>query len=398
MWISFQKKLLPALLLTSLGLLLVLAACGGSSSQTQKKPPTPTPTPTLAPAANSSQAQTLLQKVGKNLITARTLHGIFKLRIEGQLLNGNLASEIWNASPNKNRTRVISSTVSQFPPNLLTVTNGKQAWQYDPAKKVVYTGPVNTNPSISSSNSAQVGGQSQLILGILQTVFTRSKATIAADNVPLNGAITTDIHVISQSSDQANATPGPGGSFQYTGDVYINKANQKPLRIDLGINGLGQIQIDLPSIEVNPTLPASLFTFVPPAGTKVLPLQQANGNNSSGRISFIQAQQQAGYHLLSIPGTQTTYELNGVDALGSPGNQIYTLNYNQGNQLFTVVEGRSLANLPGNGEQINLRGITATFASNNGTGTLAWTEKGVGIRISGKLSKDQLLAIANLLS
>ncbi|HET8910654.1 MAG TPA: hypothetical protein VFN23_04275, partial [Ktedonobacteraceae bacterium] len=244
-----QKRLVFPLLLFSLSIVLLLAACGGSSSPTVKKA-TPTPTPTPAETPANPQGQALLQKVGKELTSARSLHGLFNLQITGQLFNGTLNSEIWNVSPNKNRTHILNSTISQFPTDMVTVTNGKQVWQYDPTKKVVYTGPQPQNTSSTSSAATQVGGQSQLVLGIIQTVFARSKATTLTDNLPLLGATTTDIHVVSQSSSTASggtATPGGnGGSFQYTGDVYINKATQKPIRIDLGINSVGQVVLDLP--------------------------------------------------------------------------------------------------------------------------------------------------------
>ena len=112
-----------------------------------------------------------------------------------------------------------------------------------------------------------------------------------------------------------------------------------------------------------------------------------------------QAQQEAGYHLLSIPGTQTSYQLRGVNALGAPGSQIYTLNYMKGSASFTIAEGKPLANLPGSGgQQVGLRGTSGTLSKSNGSTTLSWTENGIGITITGPLSNDQVVAIAKLLS
>jgi len=111
-----------------------------------------------------------------------------------------------------------------------------------------------------------------------------------------------------------------------------------------------------------------------------------------------QAQQQAGYHLLSIPASQSQYQSQGVDVLGAPGNQIFTLNYVKGNTTFAISEGKSLANLPTSGQHLSLRGTTAILSSSSGTTTLTWTEKGVGIQIAGQLSNAEVVAIANLLS
>jgi anti-sigma factor RsiW len=106
---------------------------------------------------------------------------------------------------------------------------------------------------------------------------------------------------------------------------------------------------------------------------------------------------QAGYHLLSIPSTQAAYQLHGVDALGAPGNQIFTLNYVMGNSTFAISEGKSLANLPISGQQVSVRGTTATLSTSGNSTTLTWTEKGVGIQITGNVSNAELLTIANLL-
>ncbi|HYX49047.1 MAG TPA: DUF4367 domain-containing protein, partial [Ktedonobacteraceae bacterium] len=119
---------------------------------------------------------------------------------------------------------------------------------------------------------------------------------------------------------------------------------------------------------------------------------------STNTLSLQQAQLQAGYHLLSIPTSQSVYRLQGVDALGAPGNQIFTLNYVMGSSTFTISEGKSLANLPISGQTVSVRGTTATLSSSGNNTTLTWTEKGIGHQIAGNLSKHELLTIANLLA
>jgi anti-sigma factor RsiW len=53
--------------------------------------------------------------------------------------------------------------------------------------------------------------------------------------------------------------------------------------------------------------------------------------------------------------------------------------------------------LPASGQHTSLRGTTATIATVGNTTTISWTEKGIGIQISGPLSATQLTTIANLL-
>ena len=151
-------------------------------------------------------------------------------------------------------------------------------------------------------------------------------------------------------------------------------------------------------LTLDQPIPASTFSFVAPAGTKELPLQQATQTSNGNFISLSQAQQQAGFHLLSIPGDQADYVLLGANALGAPGSQIYTLHYMKGNTSFTIAEGKPLANLSTNGGQhMSIRNTTALFSNQGSTGVLSWTEKGVGINITG-LSQGQAVTIAEALT
>jgi len=364
-------------------LMFLLAACGSSS--TSQAPPTPTPTP--------AAGQELLTKAAQKLNTAKTMHAIFDITIAGPSLNGTVNTEVWNESPGKSRTVVLQSTITQVPTGSITVSDGKQSWQYDPVKKVVYNGPVNSNNSTAGAGLGR--DQNQFIMNIVQSVFTHGNATLVSSNASVEGHTAYDVRVESTAPRQSSSTRS--NTFNYNGDAYIDKTSMLPLRVKLTIPGLGQVTLDLPTLELNRPLAADLFTYVPPAGVKVLPFPKTT-TADTGTITLAEAQQQAGYHLLSIPATQSQYQLQGVDALGAPGNQIFTLNYLKGKTTFAISEGKSLANLPGSGQQVSLRGTKATLTTSSGTMTLTWTEKGLGIQISGQLSNDEIVAIANSLS
>ncbi len=97
-------------------LALLMAACGGSSTTPSKPTPPPTPTP--------GEGQQLLAKASKALTSARTMYAIFNIAIAGPTINGTLKTEVWNEQPDKNRTVVLDSTISQFPSGETTVTDG----------------------------------------------------------------------------------------------------------------------------------------------------------------------------------------------------------------------------------------------------------------------------------
>jgi outer membrane lipoprotein-sorting protein len=382
------KLVLPCALLL---LLLTLAACNGSASS-----PSVTPIPKSSPTPVSDRGTQLLAQAGQTLNGARTLHAIVAITIAGPALNGAIKSEIWNLAPDKNRTVVLQSTIGQFGSGTITVSDGKQIWQYNPQQKVAYNAQISAASTATPTTGEAAADQSQMIFNLVRSVFTHSNATLVSSSATVNGHAAYDIAITSQAQSSGSGT----NNLNYSGHVFLDKTSNLPVRVTLSVQGLGQITLDLPMLALNSQLDQSLFTFTPPPGVKVLPFP--TDTSASGTLTLAQAQQQAGYHLLSIPTASTpatAYQLLSVDALGAPGNQIYAINYlAQPDSKFTISQGKALANLPASGQHIGLRGTTATISTVGSVTTISWTEKGIGIQIAGPLSASQLTAIANLLS
>jgi outer membrane lipoprotein-sorting protein len=193
---------------------MLLVSCGGTTPQAQTKP---TPTP------RAGQGQQLLDAMAQKLEKAQTLHGIFNLTVTGQTANGTVDTEIWSAAPGKNRTVVLQSSMRQVEVGSVTVTDGKQIWQYDPEKKVVYNGPVpaTTNATTASGVTGGVdgAGQGQFLLRLVRTVLTRSEAILNPSTKTMDGHDVYDVHVTPESS----ATNNSAGNFNYAGEVYSDK-------------------------------------------------------------------------------------------------------------------------------------------------------------------------------
>ena len=352
-----------------------------------------TAVPKSSPSAAPDRATQLLVQAGQKLNGAHTLHAIADITISGPGANGAIRSEIWNLAPDKNRTVILQSNVGQFSNGTITVSDGKQIWQYSPQQKVVYTAQISASASATPTTGDAASDQSQMIFNLVRSVFTHSNATLVSSSGTINGRPVYDIAITSQAQSSSSGT----NSISYTGDIFLDKTTGLPMRVSLHIQGLGQITLDLALLTLNQQLDQSLFTFTPPPGVKVQPFP--GDTSATGSLTLAQAQQEAGYHLLSIPASTSAYKLLSVDGLGAPGNQVYSFNYStQSGSTFTIAQSKALANLPVSGQQVSLRGTTATLSTNGSAPSLSWTEKGIGIQIVGNLSANQLTAIANLLS
>jgi len=366
-WRGITMFLLPILL-------LLLYGCGNS------------------PAPSQVSGQQLLAKVAHNFTTANTLHASFNVSITGQTGSQTMKSEVWKVVPSKNRTVVLQSSLAQYAGTTL-VTNGKQEWLYKPASKIVYTGlvPSSANTGTNTSGSTNPTGQGLSPLYLVQQALTSSDAPLNPSSATVGGHAVDDVHIVSK--------PG-SGQTQYTGEVYIDKTTQLPVQIILNFqdagNGMKEV-IDIPTLTLNQAIPDSIFTFTPPSGTRVASLPPPSTTNS---ITLARAQQQAGYHLLSVPASKTNYVSQGVYILGSTGHEIYEIDYASGDLTFAIDEGKSLADPSAYpGTPVNVRGKAGTFSTDSGgVTTLFWIENGVGITITGSLNKSEIIGIAQMLA
>ena len=363
-----------------LGTLLVLSACGG-------------PTPKV-----QTPGDKLLAKVAQTLTAAKTLHGVFNWSVAEPSSNQLIKSEVWSETPFKNRVVILQSTQANFTTGTIAVTDGKQEWLYKPVQKVVYTGSV---PAQSATPTAQQVkslsgpggyiGQGLSPLNQLLSFLTQSNATLGSTSASINGHSVTDVHIVSITNVSGS---------QYSGEVYIDNASKLPVQVvlngkDSNTGKNAQEIIDIPLLTLDSTLPDTTFSFIPPKGTRVLPTSPNPGTSS---LTLDQAQQQASYHLLSIPISVKSYVLQGVSVLGSTGHEIYELDYVNGNLNFAIDESKYFSQSDYPGKSIQVRGTTGTISTDStGTTTLYWSENGLGFAISGSMTSDQATSVASLL-
>src|SRR5947209_1711007 len=83
-----------------------------------------------------------------------------------------------------------------------------------------YTGPVSSASTSTGTPTADAGAgpdQARFFLNLIQTIFTRSDATLLSSTASMNGHNVYTIHVTPRAQASGNGT----GSFNYDGNVYL---------------------------------------------------------------------------------------------------------------------------------------------------------------------------------
>jgi len=333
-----------------------LASCGSATTTSQD----------LAAARAGRQ---LLAKVKHALDTATTLHGKFNMTVSRQGSKQVASAELQSQQNSKERVVVFQSSMRPFSAGAVTVEDGEHLWQYYPDQKLVYRSPA--TPEGINGNVTP--------LYMIKFVFTSHNASLVSSRATVDGHSAYDVHVAYQPGD-------PG--LPYTGEVYIDKKTMLPMRISLDIQHSGQIVYDIPLLVLNQPIPANTFTFIPPAGVKVL---------TTGQLSLAQAQQQADYHLLIVPDSQKGYILSNVSAINQSGKLLYMFSYRKGTTNFTITESNIPVKQP-SGAPVAVRGVPGAITLVNDLRTLTWAEHGIQISVQGMMSKEQVISIAQALS
>jgi len=335
--------------------LVLLTSCGfGPSPQDQ---------------AAAQLGKQLLAKAKHAFDTAKTFHEKFNITQTGPYSQQTATVEVQSQQTLREQLSVFQSSMPVFTAGSVTVEDGKYLWQYYPDHKIVHR-----------SSAAPEGVNGNVTpLYLYKFVFTAPDATVTSSSATINGHAVYDVHLVSGSVD---------GGLPYTGEIYIDKKTTLPVRIQFS-ESTGQAVVDIPLLVLNEPIPAHTFTFTPPADAKVL---------TTGSLPLAQAEQEADYHLLTIPTTQKGYRIENVNAVGQAEEIAYNLNYSKGSTNFNISEGKFSPNQPTSGTPITVRGKPGTVVATSGVTVLTWAEHGVRISIEGMLSKVQAMSVAQVLA
>ena len=335
-------------------------------------------------------AEQIVAKMRETAESTVDAHAVVKVDMNAMGVDLAVTAEMWEKSPNSVRAEVIDASEPDLK-GMTLVTDGQQAWFYDPAH-----------------NQVEVGAAGEMDMPLPQELLTSMQGVIQqvldASNVELVG----EEAVAGHDAYKLTFSPKEGSSQQiFPGNgiatVWVDQERWITLKATYEASSLGQGTIEVLSYELNPGVPDSRFHLEIPEGAKVFEVQA----EEPVPLTLDEAKTQAaaeGYTLL-VPG----YVPEGttlIEVFKTGGTII--LRYDHSPQVaYTIMQGYKLPegyelshlSLLGEPKQTTIRGQEATAIAEEASGNtfLYWTENGAAMAVAGSISLEEALKVAESL-
>jgi outer membrane lipoprotein-sorting protein len=335
----------------------------------------------LAGCGNKITAEEIVAKMRETIEGTEDAHAVVTADVSAQGIEMSLTAEVWEKAPNLIRAEVLEASEAHFVGTLM-VSDGQQAWLYEPARNRVAVGPPGElemplpQEMLSSLQEA------------IQEVLDVSDVELVGEEA-VTGREAYKLTVSPREGDQTEIFPGNG-----TATLWVDKEEWIVLRAIYEANTFGAGGMQVQSFELNPGLSDDLFRFEVPEGATVIDVEAQQPEP----LTLDEARAQAGFPLLVpdyVPGDATLIEVfRATDS--------FVLRYDHSTSVsFAVVQGPEMAGPPplGQSQDITVRGQSATVITDEAGGNtfLYWTEDGVTVTVAGHISLDEALMVAESL-
>jgi outer membrane lipoprotein-sorting protein len=327
-------------------------------------------------------AEEIVAKMRETLDTTKDAHAVLSANVNAQGTKISATAEVWEKAPNKVRVQVLQASEPDLE-GVLAVSDGQQAWYYEPAKNRVQVAP---------AGQIEMPLPQQL-LGSMQKAIQQ---VLDASNVEFAGQET----VLGREAYKLVLSPKEGASQELypgngTATLWVDKQQWFVLKAAYQADAFGQGSMEVQSFELNPGLADDLFQFTAPEGAEVEVVKIATPEP----LTLEEAAKQAAFPLLLpeyVPEGATLVEvLKWGDAI--------VLRYDRPPQgAFTIMQGLTAPMaMPEGGpsQQTAVRGHDATLVTDEAEGIsfLSWDENGVLVAIAGDLDPDEATKVAESL-
>ncbi len=367
--------------LVVLGTLLLLSGCG------------PFGKPSVDDiVAHIQQAQKATQRVHAVMDTT------FTIQADNKPMTTTMVMEEWVAGPDKLRMEYKDGPAATK--GMLMVMNGNTMWTYFPKTNQYMKSDISGLKDLTQASGGDMALQTKKM--VTQMLDTMDFKYLGTEKVA------------GRKAYKLLATPKPGkkpeaGLLGGSATVWIDAQYWEVLGMESKIKNQGSFSFHYRSIEYNPTLPDSLFTFTPPPGAKAM--TEENGGPQFKTMTLAEARKAVDFPILVPTKLPDGIKLQTVEVTTMKimnGQKTMTnviLMYSAGLKGLSINESRLpkgasvdvMKDMPPGvkAEKVKVHGQDAVLI-NTGMGNimLSWTEKDVQIIVNSQMDKKTLLQIA----
>lgn len=335
----------------------------------------------LAGCGQRITAEEIVSRMRDTMEATQDAYAVVSASVDAQGIQMRAMAKVWERAPSQFRAEVLEASQPGFD-GAIVVTDGQEAWYYDPGRDVVLTGPV---------DKVEMPLPQEMLLELQETIqyiLDMSDVSLAGEEI-VAGQETYKLTLSPKEEGSAAIFPGDG-----TATLWVDKEDWFVLRAQYDAGSFGQGSLEVLEYALNPGLSADLFAFEAPEGAEVVQI------DAQGPIPLTleEAKVEAGFPLLLpdyVPGGATLVEVF------QSGDSII-LRYDHSPEVaFTIVQGYEFAAPPtfGGEQGIVVRGYEATAITDEvgGYTFLYWTENGITINVAGHIELGEALRVAESL-
>jgi outer membrane lipoprotein-sorting protein len=343
---------------------------------------------TLSACGDKITAEEIVAEMQETMESTTDAHAVVTADVDVQGIALSVTAEVWEKMPYKARAVVLDASEAGYLGTTF-VTDGDQAWLYEPEHSTVTVGPL---------GEIDMPLPQEMITSLQEVI----QAVLDASDIELVG----EEAVAGREAYKLTMSPKEGAELEFLpggglATLWVDKEQWIVLKATYEASSLGQGSLEMESFELNPGLADDLFSFEIPEGAKVIDVEA----QQAVPLTLDEARQQAGFALLVpeyVPEGTTLIEV-------FRSGDLFILRYDHSPAAsFTVVQASETAAFPSpellgfamqGRTDVTVRGHGAeAIVDEVGSNTfLLWTEDGVTLSVAGHISLEEALRVAESL-
>lgn len=358
----------------------------------------------LALAAFNSDptSEEILTRVVETLDAAQDGYAIVRVEAETPDKSGWAVVKVWGKKvpdadpeatavaglltvPPKFRIEVREASESEAQ-GAVAVSDGEQLWLYVPARNTVKTGTVE---EMHQHEGDAAYPPFETPEELIQWIMEVSEVTLLGTE-EVAGHVAYKLEFVPRPEELPEAT-----ATGVTGTAWVDRERWLPLQASFDGGEIGRGQVTVKQVELDVGLSDDLFSFQVPDGAEVVPVEKQELQH----LTLEEARAAVDFALLmpaELPEGATLVDVMKVS-------ETVVLRYESAAGPFAISQGtdtEAMKSPSTSGEPVTLRGTTGTLFFTNRAGTkvfLVWSEDGRAFTVSGAISVDEALRVAESL-